>query len=164
MQKRELWKVIVFGILTLGIYDLVWLYKTRNELITKGGNVPSFWILFAPMILVLVSGFILLFSNSASDLNNGTLENTASNITAITFMVIAGLIAIPISLYWFYKYSQAVEKVTDGQTTTAFSFGMWALLTLVSASFVWPALVQNGFNHIGVVPTEPHAPMAATPA
>jgi low temperature requirement protein LtrA len=164
MQKRELWKVIVYGIITLGIYDLVWLYKTRNELVAKGGEVPSFWLLFSPLVLFFISGLILLAANSVTDLNNGTLDDSAANVTAITLMVIAGVLSLLVSLYWFYKYSQAVEKVTDGQTTAMFSFGMWALFTLVSASFVWPALIQNGYNQIGTEPRKPHAPLAATPA
>jgi hypothetical protein len=164
MQKREIWKVIVYGIITFGIYDLVWLYKTRNELVAKGGKVPSFWLLFYPLILVLIAGIILLLTNSAADLNHGVISNSASGIAAVAFMVIAGIISLAISIYWFYKYSQAVDVVTDGQVTAMFSFGMWALLNFVSASFVWPALIQNGFNHIGAVPQEPPAPLAATPA
>jgi len=67
------------------------------------------------------------------------------------------LIIIPIvGLYWLWKYSEGVEKVTNGKLSAILCF---ILMYLVG--FVGIAVVQDSFNKIGEVPM---ATATATPA
>lgn len=156
MQKREIWKVIVFGLITLGIYDLVWLYKTRNEMAAKGQKVPSFWLLLAPFlmfILMFLLNFIIHFvsaQNGADDVQNPGLGLV--NILTILIVTLAVFGSIPLIVYWFYAYCKAVEGVTGGQTNFGFSFGLWFVLNLFNLGFVWPGLIQDGFNKFSGTP------------
>lgn len=41
--------VIILTIVTIGIYGLVWEVKTKNEMNTKGANIPTAWLLIVPI-------------------------------------------------------------------------------------------------------------------
>lgn len=160
MTKRPLWQVIVFGIITLGIYDLVWLYKTRNEMVAKGQKIPSFWLLFWPVLLLLAVVLLILAVPRGAD--------SASARAVGIFGVLAGLVGvigiIVIAFYWYYKYCKAVEAVTAGQTTFGLAYGLWFLFNVVNLSFIWPAFIQNGFNKVSAGGDTPPSPVASQPA
>ncbi len=147
MQKRELWKVIVYGIVTLGIYDLVWLYKTRNELVAKGQKIPSFWLLFMPLF-ALIAAFVVMLVHSAAAVATGQGAENASavGVLGIVIAVVALLASIPITLYWFYQYCKAVEVVTKGKLSLILNYIMLLILNIIGIGFLWPALVQDTFN------------------
>jgi hypothetical protein len=70
----------------------------------------------------------------------------------------AWLLIIPIaSIYWIWKYSEGVEKETNGKLTGVLSF---VLLYLVG--FVGAAVVQDSFNKAGSA--QPVANIPAAPA
>lgn len=81
--------------------------------------------------------------------------------------VLAALASIPIVFYWIYKYSEAVEYVTRGQTSTGFAFGMALVFYFVGVSFVWNGLIQDAFNKLeepaAPVPPSPQPPAVAPP-
>lgn len=152
MQQRALWKVIVFGIITLGIYDLVWLYKTRKEMVARGQSIPAFWLLFAPILALLGVAILqfmtrFVFSTVEGGSGGGPLV-TIINILSILLGMLVIFAFIPVAIWWMYKYCKAVEGVTSGQVTFSFAFGLWLLLSFFSVGFVWPALIQDGFNKI----------------
>jgi len=41
LSRRSLIKVYVFGIITLGIYFIFWLIKTKNEMNSLGAEIPT---------------------------------------------------------------------------------------------------------------------------
>jgi hypothetical protein len=44
--------VIVLSIITFGIYALVWMVKTKNEMNTQGANIPTAWLLIVPIVSI----------------------------------------------------------------------------------------------------------------
>lgn len=48
-EKRSLVKVYLLGFLTLGIYFLYWLVKTKNELNELGAKIPTAWLIIIPI-------------------------------------------------------------------------------------------------------------------
>ncbi len=50
MEHRSVGKVIVFSILTLGIYSLVWFFWTTKELKARGADVPTAWLMLVPIV------------------------------------------------------------------------------------------------------------------
>jgi hypothetical protein len=153
MQKRELWKVVVFGLVKFGIYEIVWLYKTRNEMVAKGQKIPSFWLLFLPILLLIavavlqfIMHFILAGVTPDAPVQEARLGSQIVNIFSVVAGILAILAIIPISLYWTYKYCKAVETVTKGNTSVSFAFWLWLLLNIFSVGFIWPGLIQDSFN------------------
>jgi len=49
ISRRSLIKVYVFGIITLGIYFIYWLVKTKNEMNSLGAEIPTVWLLIIPI-------------------------------------------------------------------------------------------------------------------
>ena len=49
-QERNILLVYILGFLTLGIYFLYWMYKTKNELNELRANIPSFILYFIPIV------------------------------------------------------------------------------------------------------------------
>ena len=49
LSRRSLIKVYVFGIITLGIYFIFWLIKTKNEMNSLGAEIPTAWLLIIPI-------------------------------------------------------------------------------------------------------------------
>jgi hypothetical protein len=48
MKKRSVWEFIILCIVTFGIYWLVWLYKTKEEMVGLGAQIPTFILFFIP--------------------------------------------------------------------------------------------------------------------
>lgn len=60
----------------------------------------------------------------------------------------AWLIIVPLlNLYWLWKYSQGVEKVTSGQLAGALAFVLLLILGPIGM-----AIVQSDFNKLGAAP------------
>jgi hypothetical protein len=165
MTHREVWKVIVFGLITLGIYDLYWIYKTRNELVAKGNKVPKFIILFVPLIAMVAAVIFNVILLTVTSDSTGSGASTAAGGAALVgglLIILASLASIPISLWWFYHYCKAVEHVTGGKTSFGMAYGLAIVLSLLNVAFVWPGIIQDGFNKAGTegapAPTSPSTP------
>ncbi len=111
MQQRNPAAVFFLTLITFGIYGIVWLVKTKNELNRLGATIPTAWLIIVPFV----------------------------------------------SIYWLWKYSEGVEKVTVGQTSGVLAFVLLFLLGLIGM-----AIVQNEFNKLSGAPitagTAPYAP------
>lgn len=49
MKKRNPALVIIFSIITLGIYLIYWFVKTKEEIKSLGANIPTAWLLIVPI-------------------------------------------------------------------------------------------------------------------
>jgi len=50
MKRRNPFAVLLFSIITLGIYSIVWLVKTKGEMIRSGAKIPTAWLLIVPFV------------------------------------------------------------------------------------------------------------------
>lgn len=48
MTKRSVVLVIVFSLITFGIYHLYWYVKTKDEMLAMGASIPTGWLLIIP--------------------------------------------------------------------------------------------------------------------
>lgn len=72
----------------------------------------------------------------------------------------AWLLIVPfVSIYWLWKYSQGVEKVTNGKLSTPLAFVMLWLLGIIGM-----AIVQSEFNSLNAEPLSAVPSPAGTPA
>jgi Domain of unknown function (DUF4234) len=63
-----------------------------------------------------------------------------------------------VAIWWLYKYSEGVEKVTSGNVSTAMSFILVWFLPLIGLYFV-----QNGFNQVSIVGATSPTPSTPEP-
>jgi hypothetical protein len=50
MEKRSLLNMILLGLVTLGIYYIYWFFATRNEMVAKGAEIPTAWLVIIPFV------------------------------------------------------------------------------------------------------------------
>lgn len=154
MKKRNPLAVLVLSIITFGIYDLYWLVKTKQELNRRTQvHVPTIWLLFAPLLIflgltALSIGTALLGSAARYSSGRGFLLGAGIIIELVYILAI--LAAIPISFYWFLKFSKAIDQYTNGKMGTGVTFLLvWAL------HLIGVAVIQDTFNDMldaGTVP------------
>jgi hypothetical protein len=152
MKKRNLMAVIFLSIITLGIYDIYWLVKVKKELNEKTSiKTPSILILFAPIGAVFVGAIIASMASSGASDPDTALNLYLGIIYAISFLVI-----VPVTFYWFFKFSKAVDQYTHGEVNTAVAF-----LLLYLLRFIGMAVIQDKFNDMLDAGTIPDAAPAA---
>ncbi len=49
MKQRSVAAVIILTFITFGIYALVWLIRTRDEMVNQGADIPTAWLLIVPI-------------------------------------------------------------------------------------------------------------------
>jgi hypothetical protein len=50
MTKRSVVAVILLSMVTFGIYGLIWVVKTKNEMNSQGASIPTAWLLLVPLV------------------------------------------------------------------------------------------------------------------
>jgi hypothetical protein len=149
MKRRSILKMLLLTIVTLGFYDLYWIWSTRQELVAKGQRVPRFIILLVP-ILMLIVVFPLLFIGMALTPGGFTYgnDNAIINVLVVIFGIGGVLAILVVGLWWFYKYCKAAEVVTNQDMTFEVSYVLLILTNLINVGFAWPLFVQYHFNKL----------------
>jgi hypothetical protein len=49
IKKRDIVMVYLLGFITFGIYFLVWWVKTKGEINSLGGDIPTAWLIIIPI-------------------------------------------------------------------------------------------------------------------
>ncbi len=150
MKRRHVLAVLGLSYLTLGIYTLYWLYKTRQELLPYLPDkkaIPKLIVLFIPwfvaiglaIVTAVVTGVIVASSNSP--------YNSANLMTLTTIVIIMlGFLAVCIvSFWWFYRYFTAVELVVQGNDAMLL-YTLWIVLSFFGLGPVWVLMVQGDLN------------------
>jgi hypothetical protein len=145
MKKRNLFLMILFSFLTIGVYIAFWLHLTRKDVVRRLGTpkaVPPLVVLFSPFIVLLVGTLAALLLGS-HDNSSGPEAGRNLFITLLIPLFIIGILVIP--LWWFYKYFKAVHSAT-GYTDGMLLYIIWMLCIFVAFFPVWMLLVQNDIN------------------
>src|SRR5215470_1087681 len=50
MKKRSLGMMFLLMIITFGIYGLVWVVKTKGEMVSQGAEIPTAWLIIVPIV------------------------------------------------------------------------------------------------------------------
>src|SRR6185312_5784755 len=143
MKHRSPLVVFLLSVVTFGIYDIYWLADTRDGVVrTTNAKVPSIWILFSPLallfVIAVISGVVSV-SLSAND-PGGTGEHVANVISALGG-ILTVLAIIPLQIYWYWKFSQAVSIYTRGHMSAGSS-----ILLIILLGVIGIAIVQDSLN------------------
>jgi hypothetical protein len=50
MKQRSPLYVVVLTLVTLGIYSIVWFVQTRREMVSRGADIPTAWLMIVPIV------------------------------------------------------------------------------------------------------------------
>ena len=50
MKNRSVATVVILSLITFGIYVLVWMVKTKNEMNRQGASIPTAWMMLIPLV------------------------------------------------------------------------------------------------------------------
>jgi hypothetical protein len=71
IKNRNIAMVYILMIVTLGIYAIVWMVKTKGEINSLGGDIPTSWFLIIPIANIWwVYKYCECFSNNVKKDNN----------------------------------------------------------------------------------------------
>ena len=144
MKKRNIWLVMLLTLVTLGLYELYWFYQTRQEMISKGGRIPSVWQLaLAYLAIPIVLLPVLFFPN-------------VSTGVYLTLALLGVITILAIYLRWLSQYCRAVQQITAGEVSYGFCFWLALVLFVFGAYFVWPGVIQHHFNKLDSDGDRPH--------
>lgn len=163
MQQRSVTKVILLTLVTFGIYGIYWLVVTRREMVKNGQNIPSLFIIFAPLLLLvlvalleIINGFVF----SKTDSYGASGGSSVIDVLAIILGILAFVGIFPACLFWYYKYCKAAEQLSNGEISFSYSYGLFILTSVFSVYFIWPGIMQEGFNKLS---PETQSPAQAQP-
>lgn len=151
MKHRNLIAVIIFSIITLGVYDLYWLVKTKTVLNKQTKvHTPTIFLILLPYIVVAaLVGVVIVFGihhNANTVTSNAYATNPTLNHNFIYIAIaefIAALVILPVTFYWFFNFSKSVNEYTHGEINTALAFVLLFMLR-----FIGIAVIQDKFNEM----------------
>ena len=92
MKKRSSLAVLVWSVITFGIYSLAWFVETKREMNTRGEKLPTAWWLIIPVL-----SFVWQWRYSqALWRHTARAHNRMSPVTAFLLMLFLPVIAAPI--------------------------------------------------------------------
>ncbi len=144
MQRRNPLTIFLLSLVTLGIYSLVWTYKTRKEMITELGQpqaIPAFVWLFVPWLVMAATGIIMAFFQA---FNGGEMQPAVA-VIGVMLVIASFLAAFILPFFWFYKFSEAVHALVP-ETETTMIYVLWVVMWVLGFPLVWPVIVQTELN------------------
>ena len=71
MKQRNPLAVFFLPFITLGIYSIVWLVKTKGEMNRQGANIPSSWLIIIPFVSIY---WMWKYSEGVAQVTNNKLS------------------------------------------------------------------------------------------
>lgn len=110
MQRRSIAMVVVLSLVTFGIYALVWMVKTKNEMNSQGADIPTAWLLIVPVVSIY---WMWKYSGGVDLVTKGKLNQVISFV----LLFVLGIIGMAI-------IQDGFNKVADqGQLPNARAMG-----------------------------------------
>ena len=108
MTKRSVIAVILLSIVTFGIYALVWMVKTKNEMNKLGADIPTAWLLIVPVVSIY---WTWKFAGGVEHVTRGK----QSQVIAFILMFVLGVIGMAIIQSEFNKVEGSVGQLPQAR-------------------------------------------------
>ena len=109
MTKRSVAAVIILSIITFGIYALVWLVKTKGEMVKAGADIPTSWLLIVPIASIY---YTWKWAGGVEHVTGGKF----SQVIAFILLFVLGVIGMAIIQA---ELNKAVDRGVPGQLPQA---------------------------------------------
>lgn len=115
MKERNVIFVTVLGLLTLGIYPLIWLYLTRKEINDElpAQEIPSFGLLLIAPLAFIALAVALGIITSIGPIHGGNTVDLVISFGLLSIGLLVLLTGFGILLWWHYRYCMALEHLDD---------------------------------------------------
>lgn len=104
MQKRNPIAVVIFSLITLGIYSIYWMVKTKGEMNAKGAQIPTAWLIIVPFVNIW---WLWKYSEGVDLVTNRQLT------TVISFILLLVLDLIGLGIVQYYFNEQSAPTIPD---------------------------------------------------
>ncbi len=136
MKKRSIGKMLLLTIVTIGIYRLYWFIKTRAEMKSIANvDIPTPWIFAIPFFGYVFGIGLLVVSTDSYRGSNPVALLVFYGILFASFLIIA---------LWLWRYSKAVEIVTNEKL----SFALSLIVLLAVPDGIDILIIQDYFNKL----------------
>ncbi len=109
MTQRSPASVFFLSLITLGIYALVWQVKTKNELNSKGAEIPTAWLLIVPLANLY---WAWKYAEGVEKVTGGKI----SAVLTLILMLLLSIVGLAILQSEFNKLSPAEAVATPAPT------------------------------------------------
>jgi Domain of unknown function (DUF4234) len=104
MIRRSIVAVILLSLVTFGIYSLVWLIKTKNEMKASGAtDIPTGWLLLIPIVNVY---WMWKYAGGVEQISGGK----TSQAMAFILLFVLGVIGFAILQDGFNKLADVGQR------------------------------------------------------
>ncbi len=92
VKERNPIMVLIYSMLTCGIYGIYWSIQTKNEINEKGGDIPTAWLLIIP-----IANFYWYwrYVEDWIKVTNGYKD--------LTMILLAYFLFAPLAIYWIQE-------------------------------------------------------------
>jgi hypothetical protein len=96
MTQRSPVTVVLLTIVTCGIYGIIWYVQTKEEMIARGADIPTAWLLIVPIANWY---WLWKYSEGVQLVTKGEMSAT----TTFLLMLFCGIVGIPMTVAAFNK-------------------------------------------------------------
>ena len=89
LQRRDPIMVLIFSVITFGIYGIYWQVKTKLELNDSGANIPTAWLIIIPIISIW---WAWKFSEGVEQVTQGRMSGPVAFLLLFFIGMIGGAI------------------------------------------------------------------------
>ena len=154
MKNRNPFVVALLSLVTFGIYTIVWYVKTKGELVKRGGDIPTAWLLLVPFANLY---WLYKYFKGAEKVTSGRVKGLAFFMILIITSIASAVVS---NLYGGGLF----ETTQTGTATDNSPVGLLAQVGLSLISLSVLAYVQSSYNKVtGGAPSPQPAPAEPTP-
>lgn len=108
-QRRNPWFLLFLEMVTLGLYRIIWYFRTARKLKQLGAEIPSAWLMFVPIVNLW---WLWRF---AAGVDKGT-SGRVGTIGAFFVLLFAGVAGGPVVLWLLNKHApEPVDYFSSGE-------------------------------------------------
>ncbi len=110
MKYRNPFTVFVLALVTFGVYEIVWLAKTRGEMVRKGAEIPTTFLIIVPLANLF---YIWKYSQGVEHVSQGKMQW----FVVLLLHMLLGPIGTAVIQDTFNKVPEAVATTAAGSDT-----------------------------------------------
>ncbi len=149
IKKRNPWAVALLSLVTLGIYGIVWYVKTKGELVERGGEVPTAWLIIVPFANIY---WLYKYWSAAEEVTSGRVKGRLFFLISIALGAISLIMTYVIDAPANDTANIAEPASASPVTVVVQLIGVLAWLSIV-------AYTQSSYNRLAdESPAETAAP------